>query len=66
MVYKDCVTDFDAIIKCVPKKLYLPSQDSCNAFVISFYSELKGNFIETIEFVVKESAEIVRFVLTYI
>ncbi|KAJ8920877.1 hypothetical protein NQ315_015670 [Exocentrus adspersus] len=64
VVFQECVTTFDALIKCTPKKIRLQHQDCCDVFVVSFYSEIKGTFLETVEFSVKESGEKLQFVMT--
>ncbi|XP_067203900.1 hydrocephalus-inducing protein-like [Linepithema humile] len=57
LVYKARPTEFDGTINITPPALTLQPNEH-NSFNLSFFSNRKGDFIERIDFVVKESLEI--------
>lgn len=57
LVYKAKATDFGGIINITPRALKI-KPDECKSFNLSFSSNRKGDFIERIDFVIKESLEV--------
>lgn len=55
--------DFGGQINCIPSQLHLkPSEHK--AFTLQFYSQKDGKFIEDVHFMILNSNEILKFVIT--
>lgn len=63
VVYKPKTPEFGGTITCWPVQVQL-NPNECSAFVLQFTSKQQGRFLETIEFEIEESREILKFVLT--
>jgi hypothetical protein len=64
LIYKAKPTDFGGTINITPSGLTL-QPDEYKSFNLSFSSNRKGDFIERIDFVVKESLEILSLHIKY-
>jgi hypothetical protein len=64
LVYKAKPTNFGGIINVTPCALTL-EPDEYKSFNLSFYSKRKGDFVERIDFVIKESLEVVSLHIKY-
>lgn len=56
--------EFGGTLKCVPDKPVNVNPCHYAGFIISFYTEQEGKFVEKVEFRINESNEIIHFVLT--
>ncbi|XP_072381898.1 hydrocephalus-inducing protein homolog isoform X2 [Diabrotica undecimpunctata] len=63
VVFKPKETEFGGKITCSPPFQYLSKIDSCRSFVIKFSSPYQGQFVEKVEFEIRESKEIINFLL---
>ncbi|CAK9811305.1 Hydrocephalus-inducing protein [Anthophora quadrimaculata] len=57
IIYKPQPTDFGGMIDVTPERLHL-QPDEHKSFNLSFSSNRKGDFVERVDFVVKESLEV--------
>jgi len=64
LVYKAKPTNFGGIINVTPPALTL-EPDEYKSFNLSFSSNRKGDFVERIDFVIKESLEVVSLHVKY-
>uniref|UniRef100_A0A6P7FKJ2 Hydrocephalus-inducing protein-like n=1 Tax=Diabrotica virgifera virgifera TaxID=50390 RepID=A0A6P7FKJ2_DIAVI len=63
VVFKPTDTEFGGKITCSPQSQHLNKIDSCRSFIIKFSSPYQGQFVEKVEFEIKESKEIIHFLL---
>lgn len=64
LIYKARPTDFGGTINIIPSALTVQPNEY-KSFNLSFFSNRKGDFIEQIDFVVKESLEILSLHIKY-
>lgn len=64
LIYKARPTDFGGTINITPSALTL-KPDEYKSFNLSFSSNRKGDFIERVDFVVKESLEVLSLHIKY-
>ncbi|KAL1497016.1 hypothetical protein ABEB36_008047 [Hypothenemus hampei] len=63
VTYQSKNTDFGGVIKCIPHSITLGT-DTTKAFVIIFQTEVEGKFLETLDFKVEESEEILQCIFS--
>lgn len=64
LIYKEKRTDFGGTINVTPPSLTL-KPDELKSFNLSFSSNHKGDFVERVDFVVKETLEVLSLHIKY-
>lgn len=65
LIYKEKPTDFGGTINVTPPSLNL-KPDELKSFNLSFSSNYKGEFVERVDFVVKETLEVLSLHIKYV